>query len=81
MTFWKFLILILIFVVSRVGGSRLNNDINDENSNSRDRIETASQNFQKYWITAKGRNFGSQIFRATFTEESHFSHTMPKNQS
>ena len=52
MTFMKCIIVILVFLVSRVAGAVST----DEDTSSRDRIESVSRNFEKYWITSKGRN-------------------------
>ena len=52
MTVIKCLIVILAFLVSRVAGILSTN----EDTNSRDRIESVSRNFEKYWITSKGMN-------------------------
>ena len=52
MTFMKCIIVILAFLVSRVAGTVSS----DEDTSSKDRIESVSRNFEKYWITSKGRN-------------------------
>ena len=52
MTFMKYIIVILAFLVSRVAGVLSA----DEDTSSRNRIESVSRNFEKYWITSKGRN-------------------------
>ena len=52
MTVIKYIIVILIFLVSRVAGILST----DEDTSSRDRIESVSRNFEKYWITSKGMN-------------------------
>ena len=52
MTFMKCIIVILVFLVSRVVGAVSTH----EDTSSRDRIESVSRNFEKYWITSKGRN-------------------------
>ena len=63
MPFLKCMIVILIYLVSRVSGFMLADDISDEKKNSRDRVEAVTRNFQRYWITAKGRkiNFQTRI--------------------
>ena len=52
MTVIKCMIVVLAFLVSRVTGILSI----DEDTSSRDRIESVSRNFEKYWITSKGRN-------------------------
>jgi len=52
MTAIKYIIVILAFLVSMVAGIISNG----EDTSSRDRIESVSQNFEKYWITSKGMN-------------------------
>merc|ERR1712168_424250 len=49
MTVIKYIIVILAFLVSRVAGILST----DEDTSSRDRIESVSRNFEKYWITSK----------------------------
>ena len=50
MTVAKCMIVVLAFIISSVTGIL---SINEDTS-SRDRIESVSQNFEKYWITSKG---------------------------
>ena len=52
MTVIKCIIVILALLVSRVAGIISNG----EDTSSRDRIESVSRNFEKYWITSKGMN-------------------------
>ena len=48
----KCIIVILAFLVSSIAGIISNG----EDTSSRDRIESVSRNFERYWITSKGMN-------------------------
>ena len=72
MTVIKCIIVILALLVSRVAGIISNG----EDTSSRDRIESVSQNFEKYWITSKGMN--EQVENMA---KQYFSDRMPKISS
>ena len=77
MTFMKCIIVILSFLVSRVAGAVST----DEDTSSKDRIESVSRNFEKYWITSKGRNKKDENTGYIKWPTFFFSDRMPKISS
>ena len=74
MTFMKCIIVILVFLVSRVVGAVSTH----EDTSSRDRIESVSRNFEKYWITSKGRNKNWWEYWLFYMANRFFSDRVPK---